>query len=219
MDASEILFQYALAQLCASAVPDGTWTIGGGTILKQFYSHRNSKDIDIFVSNPQLLASFSPRVNDAVEGKLLDYQETSGYIKLIFPEGKVDFIVSGRISSREPHEGMLFGHVVLIDDPVEIVAKKIYYRCADFKPRDIFDLATVYSDKERQGILLEVAASMPDKTAILTTRINAIAASGEYEKYIKNGGIDILEQGKAILEKEISICQDFLTTLNNLRKY
>jgi hypothetical protein len=34
-----------------------------------------------------------------------------------------------------------------MDNPVEIVAKKMIYRADEFKPRDIFDLAVVYQRK------------------------------------------------------------------------
>ena len=35
--------------------PDPFWTFGGGTVLMFRYQHRLSKDIDIFVPDPQYL--------------------------------------------------------------------------------------------------------------------------------------------------------------------
>ena len=43
------------------------WTLGGGTVLMLRHQHRHSKDIDIFVSDPQLLGYFSPRLSEVAE--------------------------------------------------------------------------------------------------------------------------------------------------------
>jgi hypothetical protein len=37
------------------------WTLGGGTVLMLRYAHRRSKDIDIFVPDPQYLGYVTPR--------------------------------------------------------------------------------------------------------------------------------------------------------------
>ncbi len=41
---------------------DPFWTFGGGTVLMLRYQHRRSKDIDIFVPDPQYLGYVSPRL-------------------------------------------------------------------------------------------------------------------------------------------------------------
>lgn len=43
------------------ATPDPFWTLGGGTVLMFRYQHRLSKDIDIFVPDPQYLGYVTPR--------------------------------------------------------------------------------------------------------------------------------------------------------------
>jgi hypothetical protein len=40
------------------------WTFGGGTVLMFRYQHRHSKDIDIFVPDPQYLGFTTPRLSD-----------------------------------------------------------------------------------------------------------------------------------------------------------
>jgi len=40
---------------------DPFWTFGGGTVLMLRYQHRLSKDIDIFVPDPQYLGFVTPR--------------------------------------------------------------------------------------------------------------------------------------------------------------
>ena len=43
---------------------DAFWTFGGGTVLMLRYGHRLSKDIDIFVPDPQYLGFVNPRISD-----------------------------------------------------------------------------------------------------------------------------------------------------------
>ena len=66
----ETLFQRALV-LIDSVGKSGAvfepWSFGGGTVLMRKYSHRFSKDIDIFVPDPQYLGYVTPRLNDAAK--------------------------------------------------------------------------------------------------------------------------------------------------------
>jgi hypothetical protein len=45
-------------------IDDPFWTLGGGTVLMFRYRHRLSKDIDIFVPDPQYLGFVTPRLSD-----------------------------------------------------------------------------------------------------------------------------------------------------------
>jgi hypothetical protein len=66
----QVLFELAMEMLDrAEAVMGGpiTWTIGGGTMLQQVFAHRHSKDIDIFLNDPQALLYLTPRTNDVAE--------------------------------------------------------------------------------------------------------------------------------------------------------
>ncbi|MDB5771167.1 MAG: hypothetical protein JWM42_1541 [Burkholderia sp.] len=54
----EILFSKALTlidEVHRHGTKDPFWTFGGGTVLMLRYNHRMSKDIDIFVPDPQSL--------------------------------------------------------------------------------------------------------------------------------------------------------------------
>ncbi|WP_198117488.1 nucleotidyl transferase AbiEii/AbiGii toxin family protein [Massilia rhizosphaerae] len=54
----EGLFQNALClvdEIYAHGTKHLNWTFGGGTVLMRKYQHRLSKDIDIFVPDPQAL--------------------------------------------------------------------------------------------------------------------------------------------------------------------
>lgn len=60
----EKLFGYALAILdesAAAGAPETGWTFGGGTVLMRRYRHRVSRDVDIFVPDPQWLGYLTPR--------------------------------------------------------------------------------------------------------------------------------------------------------------
>lgn len=54
----EVLLANALRlidEISRHGVSDPFWTFGGGTVLMLRYQHRRSKDIDIFVPDPQYL--------------------------------------------------------------------------------------------------------------------------------------------------------------------
>ena len=43
------------------------WSFGGGTVLMLRIQHRQSKDIDLFVPDPQYLGHINPRLSDVAE--------------------------------------------------------------------------------------------------------------------------------------------------------
>ena len=66
----ETLFRRALAlidSVASSGAPLDDWSFGGGTVLMLRHRHRFSKDIDIFIPDPQYLNLLSPRLNAAAE--------------------------------------------------------------------------------------------------------------------------------------------------------
>ena len=69
------LFELALRQIDAAQLPEQSWRFGGGSVLMLEFNHRLSKDIDIFLSDRQLLQYLSPRVNDALETEIGLYSE------------------------------------------------------------------------------------------------------------------------------------------------
>ena len=91
------LLHYAFTlvdEIASHGVADPFWTFGGGTVLMLRYRHRMSKDIDIFVPEPQYLGFVNPRLSDVAEGVSDQYVEGPGYIKLLRPEGEIDFVAS-----------------------------------------------------------------------------------------------------------------------------
>lgn len=75
-------------EIARHGISDPVWTLGGGTVLMLRHQHRLSKDIDIFVPDPQYRGYVSPRLSDVAESVTQDYVEGPGYIKLLRPEGE-----------------------------------------------------------------------------------------------------------------------------------
>ena len=151
----EILFQRALV-LIDSAQDLGpaltNWSFGGGTVLMRRHGHRFSKDIDIFVPDPQWLGYLNPRLNETAEKLTTDYSEAAGSLKLRFAEGEIDFVASQPLTKNATVAEILFGRNVQVETSAEIIAKKIWHRGSRFTARDIFDLATV-AEKEPASLL------------------------------------------------------------------
>ena len=119
------------------------WSFGGGTVLMRRHHHRLSKDIDIFVPDPQYLGYLSPRLNTRADTLTTKYFEQANSLKLSFPEGEIDFVASAPLTEDPTVTEDLFGRQVEVETSAEIVAKKVWHRAADFTARDIFDLAMV----------------------------------------------------------------------------
>ncbi|MGY8527589.1 nucleotidyl transferase AbiEii/AbiGii toxin family protein [Paracidovorax citrulli] len=122
------------------------FTFGGGTVLMLRHNHRFSKDIDIFVPDPQSLGYVNPRLSDLAEDLCnSQYAEDATFVKLYMPEGEIDFVASPNLLGRADafEEWQLFGHTVCVETSAEIVAKKMYHRGHCATPRDLFDFALV----------------------------------------------------------------------------
>jgi hypothetical protein len=113
------------------------------------YEHRRSKDIDIFLRDPQYLTALSPRLNDHTEALTGRYVEQSNFLKLIFDGGEVDFIVAPSLTTDPYMTKTVLGTETKVETPVEIVAKKVFYRPEEFSLRDVFDLAFVLDQDPR----------------------------------------------------------------------
>lgn len=210
MDVSEKLLMYALEAINEANLSDDYWAIGGGTVLKMIYNHRESKDIDIFIKDPQLLNRLSPKLNDATCAAA-DYNEMANYISLTYPEGKVDFIVAGQITQFKPSKKDFYNHNVFTEDPVEIICKKMFYRGNAALPRDIFDLAIVYNSS-RKSDLIKSCLKIEEQFKIFSKTFKKIYAlprySDRYSDMIREGGFKI--KGK-----ENQICKKFISLVNS----
>ena len=153
----------------AMGVPPDDWSFGGGTVLMLKYQHRFSKDVDIFVSDPQYISTFSPRVNDRAEDHSRGYDEQHKYVKLYYAEGEVDFVAAPSVSSDPFAFEEILGRRVKVETPLEIVAKKIRFRSDQFKARDLYDLALVM--EREPGYVDEIERLLKEQKDLLLDRV------------------------------------------------
>lgn len=147
------LLQHALRlvdEIHRHGINDPFWTLGGGTVLMLRYQHRQSKDIDIFVPDPQYLGYVSPRLSDVAGEVSHDYAEGPGYVKLIRPEGEIDFVASPNLTTNPFEVWQLLGRPVRVEVAAEIVAKKLWHRGDRVTARDLFDLSLVIEQEPKQ---------------------------------------------------------------------
>jgi len=148
------LFKDALSlvdEIARNGVTAPFWTFGGGTVLMLRYRHRRSKDIDIFVPDPQYLGYVTPRLSSIAERISPDYVEASNHVKLIRAEGEIDFVVSSCLTTPGFEMWRIAGREVRVETAVEIVAKKMWHRGDTATARDLFDMSLLI-EKERKAL-------------------------------------------------------------------
>ena len=132
---------------------DPFWTFGGGTVLMLRYQHRLSKDIDIFVPDPQYLGFVTPRLSDVAAAVSTQYvEDQSAYVKLIRPEGEIDFVASPNLTDYPFEVWNINGQHIRVETAAEIVAKKLWHRGDRATARDLFDLSLVI-EREPEALI------------------------------------------------------------------
>lgn len=122
----KVLLQHAFSlvdEIAARGIQDPFWTFGGGTVL--------------------MLRYVSPRLSDVAESVSDKYVEGPGYIKLLRPEGEIDFVASPNLTIEPFEIWELLGRTIKVETSAEIVAKKLWHRGDRATARDLFDLALV----------------------------------------------------------------------------
>lgn len=204
----QMLLEHACSVIDFAALNLGTsisWSLGGGTVLMLHYHHRTSRDIDVFLKDPQLLTALSPRLNERAANLARDYVEASNFVKIARDEGEIDFIVAPDLTDR-PHELRSVGaREITVDTPVEIFVKKAFYRAAELRTRDIFDLAVVI-DHARSEVERNIGV-LAGKKALLLERIRRTAKGFPLSAANE---IAVLPAGEPYLERAPQIVLDFL---------
>ncbi|GAC1529378.1 MAG: nucleotidyl transferase AbiEii/AbiGii toxin family protein [Ramlibacter sp.] len=127
----------------ATVIARPVWTFGGGTVLMLRLNHRHSRDIDLFVPDPQYLGHVTPRLCDAAETLTTEYVEAAGYVKLLLPAGEIDIVVGEPLTDAPWEVVQHKGRAILVETNAEIIAKKMHHCGDQAKARDLFDLCTV----------------------------------------------------------------------------
>ncbi|WAM36940.1 nucleotidyl transferase AbiEii/AbiGii toxin family protein [Caldicellulosiruptor acetigenus] len=107
----------------SAKITDSEWTFGGDTALALYFQHRESKDIDIFLTDAQYLPFLSPRLNKAAKKIVNDYTEASNFVKLRFPKGEVNFIIAPHLTKNYYCIKEINGRQICIETPEEIITK------------------------------------------------------------------------------------------------
>ncbi len=121
------------------------WSFGGGTVLMLRLNHRHSKDIDIFLADPQVLGFFNPRISETAHDASTAYEEGPGHVKLYLPKGEIDFVVASPLLVDPFEESILLERPITLERSGEIIAKKMWHRGNLATARDLFDFAAVHS--------------------------------------------------------------------------
>ena len=123
--------------------------------------HRLSRDIDAFIDDPQYLGILDPEVGAEGVWRCSGSDRQAHYVKIVFPEGEIDFIAAGAISDLPPSIREIDDVTVVLAHPVEIAVSKMYHRPRTLKVRDIFDIAAVNQfDEHLLGEQLHLLSGM-----------------------------------------------------------
>lgn len=147
-------------------------------------NHRVSFDVDIFLDHPGALKEL---MKNPKTKQLSDDREFPGnYLKIIRPEGEIDFILAATITDSFCQTYDFEGGQIDIETLEEIIAKKIKYRGSRFTLRDTYDLAAVIE-------------TTPD---ILESLIVLEELSGTFEKVLQR--IEFLQANAESLNTELT---------------
>jgi Nucleotidyl transferase AbiEii toxin, Type IV TA system len=154
-----------IRQVNSEALVIDYWTFGGRTAMMLQIDHRESRDVDFFLQDPQLLAFLDPEKHDFdFEIPPTDYTgDGTGFLKFVFADiGQIDFIIAQPKTVEPVTERLIEGVTTLLETVPEIIAKKIVHRGSTIQPRDIFDIAAA-SEKYADAL---VAALSSYKSAV-----------------------------------------------------
>jgi hypothetical protein len=100
--------------------------------------HRQSKDIDIFVPDPQYLGYVNPRLSDVAEQVSSDYEENAEFVKFFLAAGEIDIVVGSALTDHPFDVRSYAGRDIKFETCAEIIAKKMWHRGNQSKARDLF---------------------------------------------------------------------------------
>ena len=109
-------------------------------------------------------------------------------------------------------ERHVFNQNIFVDDDIEIVTKKVFFRGASLHPRDLYDLATVYLGPRRS----ELVKALINISEQLQEFHNALQRVGPGFSFSEDYGLDlVLDIPLGLKGREVDICIDLC---NEVRK-
>ncbi len=125
-----------------------TIRFGGGTALAIYYfQHRLSFDIDLFVTDVQIMNYLSPKhwIDETLAFNSTQYIDLSNHIRVLSSKHniKVDVLVSQDNNDEYLVDDSkeVFSSTIYVESIEDIIAKKIVYRRNNNLTRDIIDIA------------------------------------------------------------------------------
>lgn len=183
------------------------WSFGGGTALACHLRHRTSYDIDLFVDSARMLRALSPNLNPAVKALIGShrYEFPGHYLKLavgpgVQPWGEIDVVVAAPVTDEPTRAWQFEGKSLQLEEPHEIIAKKIFFRPSTFKVRDIFDLAAAIDHDP--GIVGRIAPAVADRLDKVIDRVQLLAAV--YEEAAKSD-VNPTPAGRKYMGREVVV--------------
>lgn len=144
---------------------------GGGTALAIYYfQHRLSFDIDLFVTDIQLINYLSPKhwLEEANDFNGDSYVDLASHIRVLYRQNniKIDILVAQDFLKKSLVDDTkeIFHKTVYVESVEDIIAKKIVYRRNDNLTRDIIDIAVAikYADNVLKRLYEEQLISLND---------------------------------------------------------
>ena len=177
------------------------FSLGGGTVLMLRFRHRLSKDIDFFGYDAQWLSVFSPRLNEQAATLATSYVEQANTVKIVTSSGDIDFIVAADVAAPVTRTvESIAGRLIEVDPVAEILAKKLFYRAATLKVRDIYDLSAAI-DLAPQDAERAMRAAL-SKREVIVRRLDQLAAVGSEDLASEIVAYDgALQHSQAMVEK------------------
>lgn len=151
------------------------WSFGGGTAMMIQIGHRESRDVDIFIDDGQILGFLDPaKVDLSFKEKPAEYGgDGASFQKFAFADiGEIDFIVSGHLTGEPFLIKQIEGRDVKLESIPEIITKKVYYRGSEAKARDVFDIAA--AARSHRSEVLAALRGYPDQVALTLGRLNKL---------------------------------------------
>lgn len=146
------LLKKAVEMLERARLSAEDWSFGGGSALTFYYHHRESFDIDIFLTDAQHLLLLTPRLSSSQSDQIVDYTETSNFVKIKMVEGEIDFILAPHLTEKWYIAKKIIDYNIRIETPWEIIIKKLFYRPEGLKIRDVIDTAVVLKNEHNKMI-------------------------------------------------------------------
>lgn len=151
------------------------WTFGGGTAMMIQIGHRESHDIDIFLDDGQMLGFLDPA---KVDLRFRDMPASYGgdgarFQKFAFEDvGEIDFIAAGPLTAAPFVVREIEGRSINLETIPEIIAKKIYHRGSEAKPRDIFDVAA--AARGHRSEIVSALSGYPEQVGTTLQRLHKL---------------------------------------------